>query len=114
MDKQLLKAYVRTIVEDELKRLLPEYLSEAVAQVKQLSENTSSHRTESVQPARSKLDRGKLASMMGISFDGETIRATSTDRIPLPEGAPRDVPKEVVDAVTKDYSALMKKMGLSK
>lgn len=114
MDKQLLKAYIRTIVEDEIKRVLPEILSEAVAEIKQLSENTTSQRSSFTQQQRPKLDRAKLASMMGVSFDGETIRATSTDRIPLPEGAPKDVPKEVVDAVTRDYSALMKKMGLSK
>jgi hypothetical protein len=41
MDRQLLKAYIRTIVEEEVQRILPEMLSEAVSQVKRLSENTT-------------------------------------------------------------------------
>lgn len=110
MDKQLLKAYIRTIVEEEVKRLLPEMLAEAVSEIKQLSEN----KTNSNSSKKPSIDRGKLAQMMGISYDGETLRAsTSNMTIPLPENAPRDADPEVIKAVTKDYSALMKKMGLS-
>lgn len=110
MDKQLLKAYIRTIVEEEVKRILPELLSEAVAEVKQLSEQTS---RPSTQP-KQKIDRSKLAAMMGIDYDGQTLRATSTDRIAtrLPEDAPPDANPEVVKAINKDYSQLMKKMGI--
>ncbi len=107
MDKQLLKAYIRTIVEEEVKRVLPELLAEAVTEIKQLSESKVS------KPA---IDRSKLASMMGLSYDGDTIRATSTDRLTsrVPSDAPADADPAVVAAINKDYSSLMKKMGLSK
>lgn len=110
MDKQLLKAYIKTIVEDEVKKILPELLAEAVSEIKQLSE-TRQPITQSKKPT---VDRGRLAELMGISYDGETLRATTTNMVvPLPENAPRDVDPEVVKAVTKDYSAMMKKMGLT-
>ena len=108
MDKQLLKAYIRTIVEEEVQRILPQMLSEAVSeikQIKQLQETSSS-------PKKPQLDRNRLAQMMGMSYDGQTLSAT-TNSMPLPENAPRDVDPAVINAVTKDYSALMKKMGLS-
>jgi len=110
MDKQLLKAYIRTIVEEEVKRILPELLSEAVAEVKQLSEQTT---RPSAQP-KPKLDRSKLAAMMGIEYDGQTLRATSTDKVHgrLPDDVPPDVNPEVVKAINKDYSQLMKTMGI--
>lgn len=112
MDKQLLKAYIKTIVEDEVKRILPEVLSEAVGEIKKLQENSAPK--GAAQPAKSKMDRSRLAELMGISYDGETLRATANNMtIPLPENAPRDADPEVIKAVTKDYSALMKKMGLS-
>lgn len=110
MDKQLLKAYIRTIVEEEVKRLLPEMLAEAVSEIKQLSEN----RNNSQSSKKPSIDRGRLAELMGISYDGETVRASTVNMgVPLPENAPRDADPEVVKAVTKDYSALMKKMGLT-
>jgi len=110
MDKQLLKAYIKTIVEDEVKKILPEMLAEAVAEVKQLSE----HKTTPLQQKRPSIDRGRLAELMGISYDGETLRATTNNMVvPLPENTPKDVDPEVVKAVTKDYSALMKKMGIT-
>lgn len=111
MDKTLLKAYIRTIVEEEVKRVLPELLSEAVAEIKQLSEhNTSAPRQ------KPPMDRSKLAAMMGISYDGNTLRASSTDAVAsrLPTEVPANVDPEVVTAINRDYSALMKKMGLSK
>lgn len=108
MDKQLLKAYIRTIVEEEVKRILPEMLSEAVAEIKQLSESKTTP-----QPKKSTIDKARLAELMGITYDGETLRATTNNMaVPLPENAPRDVDPEVVKAVTKDYSALMKKLKL--
>lgn len=109
MDKQLLKAYIRTIVEEETKRILPELLSEAVTEIKQLSEQ-SAPKTQ-VKP---KLDRSKLAAMMGIDYDGETLRATSTDKIHgrLPDEVPANADPEVLKAINRDYSQLMKKMGI--
>lgn len=109
MDKQLLKAYIRTIVEEEVKRILPELLSEAVTEIKQLSEQAVP--TSQVKP---KLDRSKLASMMGIDYDGQTLRATSTDKVRgrLPDEVPSNADPEVVKAINRDYSQLMKKMGI--
>jgi dephospho-CoA kinase len=68
MDRQLLKAYIRTIVEEEVQRILPEMLSEAVSQVKRLSENT----TRQPVAQKSTFDRKKLAQLIG--YDGETIK----------------------------------------
>lgn len=106
MDKQLLKAYIRTIVEEEVKRILPEMLSEAVNQVKKLSENTEVSTT----PKKSTLDRKRLAALIG--YDGETMVA-NTSAVPLPSNVPPDVDPAVVTAVTRDYSELMKKLKLS-
>lgn len=107
MDKQLLKAYIRTIVEEEVERILPKMLSEAVNEVKKLSENTNVASKSQTKPS---LDKRRFASMLG--YDGETLNAT-TRAVPLPSNAPTDVDEKVVEAVTKDYSAMMKKLGLS-
>lgn len=106
MDKQLLKAYIRTIVEEEVQRILPQMLSEAVNQVKKISENAQPQ----TKSQKTSFDRKRLAELIG--YDGETLIA-HTGAVPLPENAPRDVDPEVVKAVTKDYSAMMKKMGLT-
>lgn len=111
MDKQLLKAYIKTIVEDEVKKILPELLAEAVGEIKQLSESKDTTTPKRTKPL---VDRSRLAELMGISYDGETLMAnTKSMVVPLPENAPKDVDPEVVKAVTKDYSAMMKKMGLT-
>lgn len=112
MDKQLFKAYVRTLVEDEVKKILPEMLTEAVSEIKSLQETTGPVNAARTKP---KLDRSKLAQVMGISYDGETLRANSTNVAPsrLPENAPTDVDPAVIEAVTRDYSSLMKKMGIT-
>lgn len=108
MDKQLLKAYVRTIVEDEVKRVLPEMLSEAVSEIKQLRENSQPTKATSSKP---KIDRARLVEMMDLKYDGETLSA-ATDGIRLPEGTPRDADPKIVQAITKDYSQLMKAMKI--
>jgi hypothetical protein len=108
MDKQLLKAYIRTIVEEEVKRVLPELLSEAVQEIKQLSES----RTPAAPSAKPAIDRSKLAAMMGMTREGDTFMA-STNNLIIPEGAPANSDPEVVKAINKDYSALMKKMGIT-
>jgi hypothetical protein len=107
MDKQLLKAYIRTIVEEEVERILPKMLSEAVNEVKKLSENTTAQTRPQTKPS---LDKRRFASMLG--YDGETINAT-TRAVPLPANAPTDVDDKVIEAVTKDYSSMMKKLGLT-
>lgn len=121
MDKQLLKAYIRTIVEEEVKRILPELLSEAVREIKQVNKLN-----EAVAPApqqKPSIDRGRLAQLMGISYDreNETITANTTNMLTAMDSAGNKVQvpasavaPEVVTAITKDYSQLMKKMGLSR
>jgi hypothetical protein len=114
MDKTLLKAYIRTIVEEEVTRILPEMLGEAVTQIKSMQQVNESAPPTSAKP---KLDRSKLAAMMGLEKLGDTISA-NTGRmmthapVEIPPGLKEDDP--AVIAVTKDYSELMKKMGLSK
>lgn len=108
MDKTLFKAYVRTIVEEEVKRLLPEMLGEAVQQIKgtQLTESNTTEQKPS-------LDRGRLAELMGISYDGETLRATTSNlasRVPVE--ARGNVNPAVEQAINRNYSDLMKKMGI--
>jgi len=110
MDKQLFKAYVRTIVEEEVKRILPELLTEAVQQVKSLTENSNTP-----VPASPKIDRQRLAQLMNLDYDGDTLLAT-TGNMTNPSVAasiPPSAPPEVAKALTRDYSALMKKMGLT-
>lgn len=115
MDKTLLKAYIRTIVEEEVNRILPDILGEAVAQIKGTQQVNETVAT----PSKPKLDRSRLAAMMGLERQGDTITATTKNMV-LPENIPQGVNlndpsvKPVVEAITKDYSALMKKMGLSK
>jgi hypothetical protein len=106
MDKTLLKAYIRTLVEEEVTRILPKMLSEAVQQVKQLTETATATNPSNAAPAR-KFSRTELADMMGLEYDGETLRATNTSpHEPLPGG-------DIGKIINRDYSALMKKMGLA-
>jgi hypothetical protein len=107
MDKTLLKAYIRTIVEEEVKRILPEMLSEAVAEVKALQES------KAAPTAKPKFSRAQLAEMMGLERHGDTIMAkTGPVMAAPPQGVSEDNP--AFQAINKDYSALMKKMGLAK
>jgi len=115
MDKTLLKAYIRTIVEEEVNRILPELLGEAVSQIKGAQQVNETVAT----PTKSKIDRTRLAALMGLERHGDTITATTNNMV-LPQNMPQGVNlndpllKPAVEAITKDYSALMKKMGLSK
>jgi hypothetical protein len=110
MDKQLLKAYIRTIVEEEVKRILPELLTEAVQQVKSLTENTAAPAA----PAQT-FDRARLRELLNIDYDGDTLRATTSNLNTPPTMAdvPANAAPDVVKALTRDYSTLMKKMGLT-
>lgn len=127
MDKTLLKAYIRTIVEEEVKKILPEMLAEAVAEVKKLQPvNEVSAAPASKKPA---IDKKRLAELIGMDYNREegTLTATTAglsglrgntitakdsagNPVELPANA---VPTEVVDAINRDYSQLMKKMKLS-
>lgn len=98
MDKQLLKAYIRTIVEEEVKRVLPELLGEAVAQIKKGQVNEAAP----AQP-RKPVDRARLAQLMEIDYDGDTL---SVGRPRRPMGGEIEAGQEtsVDDFVNKDWS----------
>jgi hypothetical protein len=115
MDKQLLKAYIRTIVEEEVQRILPNILGEAVSEIKRMQPlKESATSTNNSSKSKPVLDRARLAEMMGITYDGNTLTATTNSMpVPLPANVPPDVDPNVIKAVTKDYSALMKKMGIT-
>lgn len=110
MDKALFRAYVKELVkeavEEEVKKVLPKMLGEAVAEVKSLQETTTS-------APRTKFSRTQLAEMMGLERVGDTIVATTGKVMPAPpRGIQEDNP--AFQAINKDYSAMMKAMGLSK
>jgi hypothetical protein len=112
MDKQLLKAYIKVVVEEEVKRLLPEMLAEAVQQIKSAQPTATKPITEA---AKSKIDRSRLAALMGLEYDrdGGTLSASTNHMAVPPTAAPPDVDPSIVNAITKDYSALMKAMKLT-
>jgi hypothetical protein len=113
MDKQLLKAYIKTIVEDEVKKVLPELLSEAISEIKNIK-NLQENTQPNAVMKKPTFDRSKLAEMMGLQYENNTLLATTNSMpSPLPENIPRDVDPEVVKAVTRDYSALMKKLNIT-
>lgn len=111
MDKTLFKAYVRELVkemiQEEVERVLPKVLGDAVQEIKSLQESTP------MVKSKPKLDRAKLAEMMGLERIGDTIVAT-TNNIHTPPPPGMSVEDPTMQAINKDYSALMKKMGLSK
>lgn len=130
MDRQLLKAYLKVMVEEEVKRLLPELLAEAIAEIKQ-----ATPLVEQSHP-KPKVDRARLAELMGIDYDRDsgTLRAgasamsnsafssfgTDTPTMLTTKdeaGNTRHIPANqvdptVVNALTKDYSELMKRLKL--
>ena len=111
MDKTLLKAYIRTVVEEHVEKILPQLLSEVIQQVKVLKENSPAP-VPAKSTTRSPIDKAKLRELMGVSFDGETLTA-STDG--MPTVAPQDLTpgqQEVHAAVNKNYSELMRAMGI--
>lgn len=120
MDKALFRAYVKEIVKEQIeesvekavKKILPEILGEAVAEIKNTQQPM---KVNEVATAKPKFFRSQLAAMMGLERHGDTITATSKNVGPVmqvPPGMTDDNP--AVQAINKDYSQLMKKMGLSK
>ena len=119
MDKALFRAYVKELVKEQIeesvekavKKILPEVLGEAIAEIK----NTQKPQVnESVATAKPKLSRGQLAQMIGLERLGDTITATSKNVGPVmqaPEGVDPNNP--ALQAINKDYSALMKAMKLA-
>lgn len=117
MDKALFRAYVKELVKEQIeesvekavKKILPELLAEAVAEVKSVQQSKI---VENVQP-KPKLDRGKLAAMMGLEKFGDTITATTNNVggvMPVPPGMSPEDP--TIKAINKDYSQMMKAMKL--
>jgi molybdenum cofactor biosynthesis enzyme MoaA len=107
------------MVEEEVKKLLPELLAEAVAEIKNVSKLNET--TTAKKPA---IDRNRLAELMGINYDrpSGTITAT-TNGIPRTvstvdsagnriEISADKVDPTVMQAITKDYSEIMKKLKL--
>jgi ribosomal protein S3AE len=119
MDKALFRAYVKELVKEQIeesvekavKKILPEILGEAVAEIKQ----TQVKPVNETAIAKQKLSRSQLAQMMGLERLGDTITATAKNVGPViptvPEGIDPNNP--VVQAINKDYSALMKAMKLT-
>lgn len=114
MDKALFRAYVKELVketvEEEVNKLLPKLLGEAISEIKSLQEGT-----KTVQQPKAKFSRSQLAEMMGLERHGDTLVATTQNLGPImqaPRGMSEDNP--TLQAINKDYSQLMKKMGLSK
>lgn len=117
MDKALFRAYIRELVketvEEEVTKILPKLLGEAVSEIKSLKEHTVKQPVSTKQ----KPSRAQLAELMGLERIGDTIVATTNNmKAPVmatpPQGMTEDNP--VFQAINKDYSQMMKKMGLSK
>lgn len=117
MDKALFRAYVKELVREQIdeaveravRKVLPEVLGEAVAEIKGTQKITESTSTATSKP---KIDRARLAEMMGLQRHGDTIVATTAG---LPTTTPTATSNNpAMAAINKDYSELMKKMGLSK
>jgi hypothetical protein len=114
MDKALFRAYVKELVketvEEEVNKLLPKLLGEAISEIKSLQESKVSSTSQ-----KPKFSRSQLAEMMGLERHGDTLLATTKNLGPVmqtPPGMSEDNP--ALQAINKDYSQLMKKMGLSK
>lgn len=117
MDKALFKAYVRELVKEEVEeavaKLLPKLLGEAVAEVRSsVSENAY---TPVAPAARNRLDRSKMAELMGLeplAAGRSTAAGGSTKIMPVPDSVEQSNP--AVAAINRDYSAVMKAMGIGK
>ena len=121
MDKALFRAYVKELVKEQIddtvektvRKLLPELLGEAIAEIKGSSTLTESAPTTNKAP----VNRQRLAELMGLDRIGDTISAnTGTMQTHLPPHVNPEDPKfkPAVEAITRDYSSLMKKMGITK
>jgi hypothetical protein len=133
MDKTLLKAYIRTIVEEEVKRLVPKMLEEAINEIKAIKGKPINETTAPAPVKKPAVDKARLAQLLGIDYDRDNgvIRAgmgakpsmvdapdmpgmvmgidSAGNKIPIPKNK---VSTEVLDAINRDYSALVKKMNL--
>lgn len=116
MDKALFRAYVKELVKEQIeesvdkavRKILPEVLDEAILEIKGSQKIVESTTT------KPKLDRSKLAEMMGLERHGDTIIATTKNLTPTNNTPTVSEDNPVMQAINRDYSALMKAMGLSK
>jgi hypothetical protein len=108
MDKKLLKAYIRTIVEEEVERILPKMIKEQIESVVDTNANTKMVSESTTKKAP--ISKQDLASLLGITRDGDTLRAT-TSGVKQAHNLPSNVPDYIESAITRDYSALMKAMN---
>jgi hypothetical protein len=106
MDKKLLKAYIRTIVEEEVERLFPKLIKEYVSTANTLVSEAAVTPTE-----KPKLNRNELAGLLGITRQGDTLRATTGNLgVGSTNIAPPGVPPELAAALNKDYSQMLRDM----
>jgi hypothetical protein len=122
MDRALFRAYIKELVKEQIedsvekvvRKLLPEILSEAVAEIK-----TSQQLADPAPTKKQPLDRSRLAELMGLENLGGTLSAT-TNKMMIPDNMTQNINlndpnlKPAVDAINRDYSQLMKKMGMTK
>jgi hypothetical protein len=105
MDKQLLKAYIRTIVEEEIERLVPKLIKEHLT----LSPSAQLVAETTATTEKPKMNRTELAALLGITRDGDMLRASTGNFAAPSQGiAPQGVAPEVAAALNKDYSQMMK------
>jgi len=114
MDKALFRAYVKELVkeqiEESVEKVVKEILGEAVAEIK----GSQPSKVNETATAKPKLSRSQLAAIMGLERHGDTITATSKNVGPVmqaPQGVAEDNP--TLQAINRDYSALMKAMKLT-
>ena len=120
MDKALFRAYVKELVKEQIeesveravKKILPQVLDEAITEIKNTQPKRVNESTAA--PAKPKNSRTQLAEMLGLERHGDTIVATTNNLGPttptVPPGFTADNP--AVQAINKDYSAMMKAMKL--
>ena len=129
MNKDLLKLYIQTAIEAEMRRLFPELLKEELAKAGAalMSEGVRPMETTPIAPPshlQPPPDRESLRAMMGLPSLGE-MRMTTDNVIP-PSATPpvsstpriTGIPanaeqKKAQDAINRNYGDVMKKLGLT-
>jgi len=114
-----LKVLIRQVVNEELEAVIPDIVSEikkAVdSQVRIMTEELK--KSAPPVPVKPSLTKKRISEIIGAEFDGETIRAsTRTMSVPdadgyappLTTGKPAE---DVVRAITRDYSDVMKRLN---
>jgi len=123
MDKQLLKAYIRTVLEDELKRVLPQMISEIVNSGLPSEPTYAQNKPVKQAPVR-KPNFASLKETLDFSDmmtdRGDFVASTRNLKVPtpvsntpLPEHLVERADPDVVNAMKRDYSALLKAMKVT-